>query len=153
MVPESVEREVLIEAPVEVVWSIITEPEHVSRWLSDSAQIDLRSGGDAVFKWEEFGAARARVERVEPPHLFAFRWVTAAGKGADQAVGDGNSTLVELRLSAEGESTRLRVVESGFPQLDGSEAENANYAAKHSNGWDRELGELRDYVVQVHAST
>jgi uncharacterized protein YndB with AHSA1/START domain len=32
MVPESIEREVLIEAPVELVWSIVTEPEHVGRW-------------------------------------------------------------------------------------------------------------------------
>src|SRR5262245_12441766 len=35
VVPDSVQREVLIDAPVEVVWSIVTEPEHIGRWLSD----------------------------------------------------------------------------------------------------------------------
>jgi uncharacterized protein YndB with AHSA1/START domain len=153
MVPGSIERDILIDAPVEVVWSIVTEPEHVGRWLSDSVEIDLRPGGEAVFTWEEFGSPRATVERVDPPHLFAFRWVTAGEKaGADTEVGEGNSTLVEFWLSAEGESTRLRVVESGFPQLDGSEEENAKYAENHLDGWSRELGELRDYVAKVHTS-
>jgi uncharacterized protein YndB with AHSA1/START domain len=153
MVPDLIEREVVIDAPVEVVWSIVTEPEHVGRWLSDSVEIDPRPGGDAVFSWEEYGSARARIERVEPPHLFAFRWVTAVGEGvADREVGDGNSTLVEFRLSAEGDSTLLRVVESGFPQLDGSEEEQAKSAENHREGWSRELGELADYVAKVHAS-
>jgi uncharacterized protein YndB with AHSA1/START domain len=152
MVPESIEREVLIEAPVELVWSIVTEPEHVARWLSDSVQLDLRPGGSAVFIWEEHGSVGARVERVEPPHLFAFRWVNAGGKSANQGVEEGNSTLVEFRLSAEGASTRLHVTESGFRQLDGSENENASHVENHLSGWDRELGELREYVAKVHAS-
>jgi uncharacterized protein YndB with AHSA1/START domain len=46
MVPGSIERDILIDAPVEVVWSIVTEPEHVGRWLSDSVEIDLRPGGE-----------------------------------------------------------------------------------------------------------
>jgi hypothetical protein len=79
--------------------------------------------------------------------------VTAGEKARpDTEVGEGNSTLVEFWLSAEGESTRLRVVESGFPQLDGSEEENAKYAENHLDGWSRELGELRDYVAKVHTS-
>lgn len=36
MVPDSIEREVLIDAPEEVVWSIVTEPAHMGQWLSDS---------------------------------------------------------------------------------------------------------------------
>ncbi len=44
------------------------------------------------------------------------------------------------------EHTRLRVVESGFPALDWSEDEKAKYAEENKQGWDLELGELRDYV-------
>jgi uncharacterized protein YndB with AHSA1/START domain len=151
MVPERVEREVLIEAPVELVWSIVTEPEHVGRWLSDSVEIDLRPGGAALFAWDEHGAVRGRVERVEPPHVFAFSWVPGAAKSGSQEVVEGNSTLVEFRLSAEGESTRLRVVESGFQRLDGSEEANARVAEEHLDGWSRELADLLEYVGEVHA--
>jgi uncharacterized protein YndB with AHSA1/START domain len=149
MVPERIEREILIDAPLEAVWAIVTEPEHVGSWFSDSAEIELRPGGTAVLTWEEHGSAHARVEKVEPPHTFSFRW--ARPLGAEPR--EGNSTLVEFSLSAEGESTRLRVVESGFPELDGSKEENAKYAEENSGGWDNELGELRDYASkQVHES-
>ena len=152
MIPESVEREVLIEAPVELVWSIVTEPEHVAEWLSDAVQIDLRPGGDAAFTWEGYGLTRARVEKVEAPHLFAFRWLARPGGDPGQPVGDGNSTLVEFHLSPEGDGTRVRVVETGFPLLDRPESDRADIARDHDNGWERELGELVGYAMRVRAS-
>ena len=145
MVPERIEREVLIEAPLEVVWAVVTEPEHVGGWFGDSAEIDLRPGGDAVLTWEKHGSALARVEKVEPPHTFSFRW--ARPMGAEPS--EGNSTLVEFNLSAEGEHTRLRVVESGFPALDGSEEEKAMYAEGNTEGWKAELADLQEYVAKL----
>jgi uncharacterized protein YndB with AHSA1/START domain len=41
VVPSSIEREIRIQAPIEVVWSIVTEPQHITRWLSESAELDL----------------------------------------------------------------------------------------------------------------
>ena len=144
MVPERIEREILIEAPIDVVWAVLTEPEHIAGWFSDSAEIDLRPGGDAILTWEKHGTARARVEKVEPPHTFSFRW--ARPMGAEP--GESNSTLVEFNLSVEGEHTRLRVVESGFPALDGSEEEKTRYFDGNTEGWTHELAELREYVAQ-----
>jgi hypothetical protein len=41
MVPDRTERETVINAPVERVWDLITEPEHVGRWFGDAgAEID-----------------------------------------------------------------------------------------------------------------
>jgi uncharacterized protein YndB with AHSA1/START domain len=149
VVPNSIEREVLIDAPVELVWSIVTEPEYVGRWLSDTAQIDRRPGGEAIFTWEAYGTTLARVERVEPPHLLALRWMDPGRQGE---IREGTSTLVELHLRADGEGTRLRVVESGFAELDGSEAGNATNAEKHGSGWDVHLGDLLAYVSRERLS-
>ena len=144
MVPERVEREILIDAPLEVVWSVITEPEHISGWFSDSAEIDLRPGGKITLVWEGRHTEHGRVEQVEPPGFFSFRWL----RGSATEVRDGNSTLVEFSLSAEGEGTRLRVVETGFSNLDLPEAEQARDAEGHREGWELELDELREYVRQ-----
>jgi uncharacterized protein YndB with AHSA1/START domain len=153
MVRNRIEREVLIDAPVEVVWSIVTEPQHVGSWLSDSAEIDSRPGGEAIISWEEHGAAGGRVERVEPPYLFSFRWITPVRAGdPGLEVREDNSTLVEFQLTAEGEGTRLCVVESGFAQLDGSEEANAGSADNHERGWAGHLDDLRDYVVRVRTA-
>ena len=142
MIPERIEREVLIEAPIDVVWAVLTEPEHVAGWFSDSAEIDLRPDGDATFTWREHGSALAWVERVEPPRLFAFRWVRPVGQEQRRE----SSTLVEFTLAEEGDRTRLSVVESGFPELAWPEDAKARYADENTEGWQRELDELRDYV-------
>jgi hypothetical protein len=79
-----------------------------------------------------------------------MRPVRAPRPGAE--LGEGNSTLVAFNLRAEGEGTRLRVVESGFEQLEGSQEESAKYADENQRGWEFELGELRDYVSKVRGS-
>ena len=54
MVPERIEREILIDAPLETVWAIVTEPQHVGTWFSNSAEIDLRPGGKATLVHSPF---------------------------------------------------------------------------------------------------
>jgi uncharacterized protein YndB with AHSA1/START domain len=142
MVPERIEREIVIDAPVEVVWSVVTEPEHISGWFSDSADLDLRPGGRAVLHWNDFGTVQGRVERVEPPHFFSFRWAVDPGRDIDE----GTSTLVEFSLRAEQDSTRLTVVETGFQGLARPEDEKQRYFDSHRRGWELELGELGKYV-------
>jgi uncharacterized protein YndB with AHSA1/START domain len=150
MIPDRVEREILIDAPPEIVWSVITEPEHVGRWFSDSAAIDLRPGGELILTWDEHGAVYWRVERVDPPHFVSFRWLRPLQDHADGVeLAEGNSTLVEFSLDPEGDTTRLRVVESGFRELAGTHDENAKDAEEHSRGWELELGELRDYIAAL----
>ena len=144
MIPARIEREIVIDAPVEVVWSVVTEPEHISGWFSDSAELDLRPGGRAVLQWHDFGAVQGRVERVEPPHFFSFRWAVDPGRDIDE----GASTLVEFSLHAAGDSTRLTVVETGFQGLARPEDEKQRYFDSHRRGWERELGELGEYVGQ-----
>jgi uncharacterized protein YndB with AHSA1/START domain len=151
VVPDSIEREVLIDAPVEVVWSIVTQQEHIGRWLSDSAEVDLKPGGELVLTWDQHGTASGTVERVERPHLFSFRWVTPE-PDRDPSAGEGYFTLVEFLLQTEGEGTLLRVVESGFTSLDGTEQQNAGLAARHVTGWGGFLDQLVAYVSTVHAS-
>jgi uncharacterized protein YndB with AHSA1/START domain len=144
MVPERIEREIVIEAPVEVVWSIVTEAEHVGTWFSDAAEIELRPGGEGTLTWTEHGTFHLRVEEVHAPHFFSFRGT----RRPDTELRAGDSTLVEFHLRAEGESTRLRVVESGFRELDGTDEEKATFAEGNERGWEQELGELREYVSQ-----
>ena len=143
MVPQRIEREILIDAPVEVVWAVVTEPEHISRWFSDSVELDLRPGGKAVLHWDGYGTVLGRVERVEPPHFFSFRWVVDPGPD----VAEDNSTLVEFSLSEEGDSTRLTVVESGFRDLAAPEDERQRHVDSHRRGWMLELDELDQYLA------
>jgi uncharacterized protein YndB with AHSA1/START domain len=143
VVPNAIEREILIDAPVDVVWSVVTEPEQIRKWFADEAEIELRVGGRGQLKFKPSGDSyQLQVEAVDPPRRFAFRWVQPAGT----VVREANSMLVEFTLHPEASGTRLRVVESGFDAIDWSEEEKQRYADNHSRGWHSLLGRLRDYA-------
>jgi uncharacterized protein YndB with AHSA1/START domain len=144
VVADAIEREIGIEAPPNVVWSIVTDPRHLAEWLSDEAEIDLRSGGRILLTWHGHGTYEGRVETVDPPHLLAFRWQTRQGEFSET-----NSTLVVITLEATETGTRLHVVERGFARLPWPDESRALYAEENSEGWLSELTELRDYVAQV----
>lgn len=132
-----IEREVLIDAPIEVVWSTITEPEQISQWFADRVELEVTPGGSGTFVFlDENGATRHTaplvVETVEHPTRFAFRWNHPHG----EQPAAGNSMLVEFTLASEGsESTRLRVVETGLELLSWPEADKHQYAEDHRDGW------------------
>ena len=99
---DSITREVVIDAPVDRVWQLVTEAEHLGRWFGDAgAEVDLRPGGAMELRWSEHGSSRGRIEAVEPPRRFAFRWAPFKDPGGIDPT-DGNSTRVEFTLSEEG---------------------------------------------------
>jgi len=143
VIPNAIEREILIDAPVEVVWRVVTEPSQIVQWFSDEAEIELRVGGSGRLAFKRSGDSyQLQVEAVEPPHRFVWRWVQPAGA----IVREGGSMLVEFTLHPEAGGTRLRVVESGFDTVDWSDAEKQRYADNHSRGWESLLSRLRDYA-------
>src|SRR5918997_2503798 len=132
MIPDQIERETVINAPVERVWELITEAEHIGRWFGDAgAEIDLRPGGAMVLRWTEHGTSHGRVVAVEPQTRFSYRWAPFKDPGGEAPV-EGNSTLVEFTLAADGDATRLRVVESGFSSLATSEEQRQKNHASNT---------------------
>jgi uncharacterized protein YndB with AHSA1/START domain len=148
MVPEQIERETVIAAPVERVWEVLTDARHIGQWFAHAgAEVDLRPGGLLVMRWEEHGTYLARIEKVEPHRVFSYRWAHPA----DEEPRAGNSTLVEFTLSPEGNGTRLRVVESGFPSLEVPETEKTTHGAENIQGWQGGLAELQSYIERLAA--
>ena len=148
---DQIEREVLIDAPMERVWELVTQAEHLGSWFGDAgAEVDLRPGGAMQLRWSEYGTSHGRIEAVEPQRRFAFRWAPFKDpSGVDPT--EGNSTRVEFTLAEEGDGTRLRVVESGFAMLDCSEEQRRSNLEGNTEGWRVELSELQEYATRVAA--
>jgi uncharacterized protein YndB with AHSA1/START domain len=147
MAGDRIERDVLIEAPVDVVWEVISRPEHIVHWFSDEAQLDLRRGGEGVLTFEMKSvnqpvAYQLRFEAVEPPRRLIYRWVHPRGEEPRA----GNSMLVEFTLADEGGKTRLTVVESGLDLMPWPDDEKQGYADSHGNGWAQHLERLSAYA-------
>ncbi len=152
MAADSVEREILIHASPEVVWRVITEPEHISRWFSDAADVEGRAGADGCLMWKPGGrggekesnlVVPIRVIDAEPFRRFSFRWNHPEGTKPDQS----NSALVEFNLLEEAGGTRLRVLESGIDAVTHDEESKERYLEDHGQGWERHFGEMLDYVT------
>ncbi|MEV4754848.1 SRPBCC family protein [Micromonospora sp. NPDC049559] len=151
MTADQIEQEIVIDAPVERVWAVLTEPGYIGKWFGqgDPTPVDLRPGGFMHLDHGENGKFACRIEKVDPPHLLAYRWASAyPGEEAT----DDNSTLVEFTLTPDGATTRLRVVESGFASLSipPERVASAGYDS-HLLGWPEVLGNLRRYAEQPAA--
>ncbi|MFD9596513.1 SRPBCC domain-containing protein [Kitasatospora sp. NPDC059973] len=148
MSEDRIERETLIAASPELVWTLVAQPGF---WVAEEASLAgtvAREGESMVARNPEYGDFPVRVEKVEPPTYLAYRWASAF-PGED--LRENNSTLVEFTLTPEGAGTRLRVVESGFAALAGSEELRGKAVEDNSGGWPQVLDALRKRAEQPPA--
>ncbi|HEV7652701.1 MAG TPA: SRPBCC domain-containing protein [Actinophytocola sp.] len=141
MSEDRIERETLIAASMERVWSLVTQPGF---WVSDDtglAGVAAEEGESMIAKHEEHGDFPVRVEKIQPPSYVAYRWVSAY---PGEELREDNSTLVEFTLTQEGDKTRLRVVESDFVTLPGTDELRESVVADHTNGWAQCFDKLKE---------
>jgi uncharacterized protein YndB with AHSA1/START domain len=103
--PPRIERELLLPAPPEEVWKVVTGRD----WLAADVQLELSPGGEASFVSED-GSKTGWVEEAVPPD-------TAEGVAGQLIFWwgvDGEAvSRVELTLEPEGDGiTRLRLTEA-----------------------------------------
>src|SRR4051794_6588990 len=74
----TIEREVFVEAAPEVVFEVVSRPEHLRQWWPDDAQFEPTPGasGEIVFGDPSAGGAVVALTVLEslPPRTFSFRW-------------------------------------------------------------------------------
>lgn len=132
----SVTRSIAIAAPAAKVWRAVTEPEHLSLWFGRTV---LDGAGVGTMTFDDHGAVPIRIESIDAPRSVTYRWSNdnALGRMPDE-IDEENSTVFTFTLEAEGEGTRLTVVESGFERTSDPIAN----LESHREGWNIELDKL-----------
>ncbi|MEH0423572.1 SRPBCC domain-containing protein [Streptomyces sp. B21-083] len=142
---DSIERDTLIDASVERVWSLVSAPGF---WVADPESVKGTTaveGESTVARNPEHGDFPVLVVKVEPQSYVAYRWAPAT---PGEELTESNSTLVEFTLSAEGDKTRLTVVESGFAALAVSEEVRVRTIQDLSHGWPQVLDTAKKRVEE-----
>ncbi|WP_214411577.1 SRPBCC family protein [Sphaerisporangium fuscum] len=142
------ERDIRIDAAPEVVFDVVSRPEHIKMWWSDDASFEPAPGSVGELVWGDNAVVeRITVVDVDPPHKFAFRWVAPDGQLPDA----DNSLLVTFELEPSGDGTILRLTESGWREKGWEAAVLEEAFHDHERGWDMFLPRLQNYVPSVVA--
>jgi uncharacterized protein YndB with AHSA1/START domain len=56
------------------IWSALTEPQSIARWLGDAVTCDIRPGGELVVDHGDGVRSRSEVIAAEPPQHLAMTW-------------------------------------------------------------------------------
>lgn len=144
----SIEREIHVDAPPEVVFEVVSRPEHIREWWSVDCDVEPVVGAEGELVWAEGDDPRAHVVPitvvvVEPPRRFTFRWTHPAGETAI----DGNSLLVTFDLEPSGTGTRLRLTETGFRERGWEAAVLEQQYREHVEGWDTYVPRIAAHAV------
>jgi uncharacterized protein YndB with AHSA1/START domain len=158
MTSDTITRDIVINASPETVYDVVSRPEHIVEWFSDEADFEPFPDARGVLIWRDKETNQATtveltVVTADRPHLFAFHWISPDRQRATPTATD--AVLVEFRITAEPDGTRLVVSESGLDAVDWDETTKAAYAADHTNGWETFLPQLRAYAegLVTHGSS
>ena len=109
------------------LWSAVTEPERLARWVAD-VDGDLTVGGTIAATFVSGWEGPGRIDVCEPPH----RLTVTMEPGTD------DETVIEVVLAPEGDRTRLVVEERGIPIAG---------VAAHGAGWQAHVEDLGSYLA------
>lgn len=145
----TVEREIFVEASPEVVFEVVSSPDHLRQWWPDDARFDPAPGstGEIVFGERGAGGTVVALTVVEarPPRTFTFRWTHPAG----EAPAAGNSLLVTFELTPSRGGTLLTMTETGFREMGWELAVLEHQFQEHGAGWDFYLPRLATYAATL----
>lgn len=133
----SIEREIQVDAPPEVVFEVVSQPEHIRDWWYAETDVRPVAGASGELVWADGDDPRAHVEPMtvvvaDRPRRFTFRWTHPAGEEATE----GNSLLVDFELVPAGGGTLLRLTETGFRERGWEAAVLEQHYREHETGWD-----------------
>lgn len=122
----AVRMEDAYDTGVEDLWSALTDPGRLARWIA-TVDGDLRAGGFVHARFTSTWEGAARIDVCEPPrHLLVT-----------MDPGTPDETVVEAVLTAEGARTRLVVEERGIPLRE---------IAAHGAGWQAHVEDLSAHL-------
>jgi len=151
METDRIERSIVINAPRERVWHSLSNAEAFGSWFGAKLEGQMFTPGQRTrAQLSNPGCGHEHIwfdvviERIEPQHLFSYRWHPYP---VDPAVDYSKEqpTLVTFTLKdAPGNGTLLTVVESGFDKVPPQRRLEA--FRMNNRGWEAQLTNIVKYV-------
>jgi uncharacterized protein YndB with AHSA1/START domain len=159
---DRIEKVVVLRAPVARVWRAISDASEFGSWFGVAfdgpfvagarmvgAIVPTKADPEVARTQEPYAGKMFElvVDRIQPMHLFSFRWHPfAVDPNVDYS--SEPATLVVFELAPVAEGTRLTITESGFDGI--PLARRAQAFAMNDQGWAAQLVLVEKHLA--HAS-
>ncbi len=158
---DRIEKRILLRAPLDRVWRAISDAREFGTWFGMRFDGPFVAGarltGELVPTSVDPEIAKGQrpyeglrfeitIDRVEPMHLFSYRWHPGA---VDSKVDYSKepTTLVTFELEEVAEGTRLTITESGFDAI--PLARRAKAFEGNERGWEAQLTLIEKYLARM----
>jgi uncharacterized protein YndB with AHSA1/START domain len=147
----SIDRELHIKASPEVVFEVLSSPEHIRDWWSADTKFEPVAGAASTLTWTDVETGRQEATaftlvEVDPPRRFSFRWTYDGAAAAPD-----NSLLVTFDLIPSEQGTTVRFSETGYRERGWEVAVLEQQYNDHRQGWDFYLPRLAATATEVAA--
>jgi len=131
----TVTREIQIDASPETVWEFLVDPEKLTRWMGESAELDPQPGGSYRVVVLPTNVASGEFVELDPPRRLVMTWGWEASRAESRGgiIAPGASTI-EFELEPSRGGTLLRFTHRDLQTVESAES--------HGHGWDHYLGRL-----------
>lgn len=158
---DKIKKQIVLKASRERVWRAISDSKHYGAWFG--AELDgpfvagqevrgrispTRADPEVARLQEPYKGApwRVVVDRIEPMHLFSFRWHPFAVE-PDHDYSAEPMTLVTFELEDVEGGTLLTITESGFEGI--PLARRAQAFESNSEGWAHQTRLIEKYLAMA----
>lgn len=136
----TIEKEVKIRAPIEDVFSALTNPvEIVNYFPLKSVESEWKEGDEVLYRGEVNGIPFTDygvIEKLSPPSIYRYRY-WSDNHGTDRT--EDNHLVIEYSLSPTTEGTSVHVTQSNIKS-------KALYEIMEGQVWDYLLGSFKQYM-------
>lgn len=144
---DRIEKVVDLKAPISRVWRAVTDYEEFGEWFQVRLNCPFKVGemtmGYVTYPGYEHMKWVSLTERVEHERLFSFSWAPG-DMDPDTTYKSDAKIMVEFRLQATDEGTRLTITEYGFLQF--PEPKRLEVLQSNQEGWDLQAQNIAEFV-------
>ncbi len=144
---DRIEKQIGLSATPDRVWRAISTASEFGEWFGVRFDGEFVPGAKLRGKITTPGCDHMEcdiyIETVEPQRLFSYRWHAHAWD-PNLDYSNDPTTLVEFRLEAVDEGTRLTITESGFDNV--PEPFRVEAFTRNEGGWAMQIKNIERYV-------
>jgi uncharacterized protein YndB with AHSA1/START domain len=147
-VENSIEKQIVINAPIGKVWEALTDSTLFGQWFKAKFEGPFVAGKTAKAMNTAKGfemKMEFHVKKVTPQSYFSYAW-TPFPMDRSFDYSKEEPTLVEFHLEETAKGTLLKVKESGFNQITASR--RAEAFKMHTGGWEAQLNNIGAFVAE-----